>query len=557
MPDDNQTTQPNATDPLATANPAPIVSDSVTPPISPTSIIPEVPGIKTETSTEPLPSFINMDSSIPTPPSEKPEETPPSVKPVVEEQSEMPEETPPIIQDGSSAPSFDIPPVVTPPEKPKAKLGGKVIATILGILLLVGGIGVGLYLVGQQQDIRKRAGCAPNCDCSDVSPWFTTIRSGFYCDEYTDTWHAVGGTTTTTTTKTTEPDKCGTGIKEGDYACQDQATVVQCLSTGLFSPPVKYCGAGLQCQNGSLNCVSCTSGTCNFANSGKIVPGTETQTTTGATGNTNPGGICPTGYEAYYSSQECASTNGTFSAITDTTKVATYLGCCKIPSTSGLPFCPNSDCNIPPSQGVECILNAGATKPMYCCPANKPLYYEPDGNNIDPVTGMIKGECVAGTPVTPGGGTHTSGSQTIDCTQYVDATSGIALSYPTEAVAKACCPPQYYTNYGKWYCGTESNGGDTTTPICQNIKAYDTSWNALTADQLKTLKVGDVVKFTVKGANGTFDKAQFKINGAATWTERTDKKPSTEEFFIDYTIPEGITSFAVEAQVHVTGGVWK
>jgi hypothetical protein len=114
-------------------------------------------------------------------------------------------------------------------------------------------------------------------------------------------------------------------------------------------------------------------------------------------------------------------------------------------------------------------------------------------------------------------------------------------------------------------CGSSCTKGTTTTtetttpstPICQNIKAYDTSWVALTTDQLKTLKGGDKVRFAVKGANGTFDKAQFKVNNATVWTESTEKKPSTQEFFIEYTIPEGITSFNVQAQVHVTGGVWK
>jgi hypothetical protein len=44
------------------------------------------------------------------------------------------------------------------PTTPHKKFGtGKIVATILGILVLVGGIGGGVYLTGQQQDIRERA----------------------------------------------------------------------------------------------------------------------------------------------------------------------------------------------------------------------------------------------------------------------------------------------------------------------------------------------------------------------------------------------------------------
>lgn len=61
---------------------------------------------------------------------------------------------------GSAAPSDDIvmPSVVgtvSPPQKKFA--GGKVIATILGLFLLVGGVGAGVFLTGKNQDVRKKA----------------------------------------------------------------------------------------------------------------------------------------------------------------------------------------------------------------------------------------------------------------------------------------------------------------------------------------------------------------------------------------------------------------
>lgn len=63
---------------------------------------------------------------------------------------------------GSAAPANDIvtdtvmPSVVT--SSPKKKYaGGKVIATILGLFLLVGGVGAGVYLTGQNQNISEKA----------------------------------------------------------------------------------------------------------------------------------------------------------------------------------------------------------------------------------------------------------------------------------------------------------------------------------------------------------------------------------------------------------------
>lgn len=48
-----------------------------------------------------------------------------------------------------------IPPSITPPKKKFG--GGRIIATILGILLLVGGVGAGLILTQQQQLFQQKA----------------------------------------------------------------------------------------------------------------------------------------------------------------------------------------------------------------------------------------------------------------------------------------------------------------------------------------------------------------------------------------------------------------
>lgn len=68
----------------------------------------------------------------------------------------------PVTTTGSAAPANDVvmdtvmPAVITtPPSKKYA--GGKIIATILGLFLLVGGVGAGVYLTGQNQNIAEKA----------------------------------------------------------------------------------------------------------------------------------------------------------------------------------------------------------------------------------------------------------------------------------------------------------------------------------------------------------------------------------------------------------------
>ena len=90
---------------------------------------------------------------------------------------------------------------------------------------------------------------------------------------------------------------------------------------------------------------------------------------------------------------------------------------------------------------------------------------------------------------------------------------------------------------------------------CLNIKAFDTEWVEIT--DLSTLKAGDKVRFTVAGqtSTGSFDRARFIINGV-TRPEVTAKRPNTQEFYDEYTIPTGITTFSVNAQLHHTTLGW-
>lgn len=75
---------------------------------------------------------------------------------------------------GSAAPS-DLPPVVTPPKKKFG--GGRVIATILGLFLLVGGIGAGIILTSQQQLFEQKASGTNYCTPTDAINGYCTPQN--------------------------------------------------------------------------------------------------------------------------------------------------------------------------------------------------------------------------------------------------------------------------------------------------------------------------------------------------------------------------------------------
>lgn len=104
---------------------------------------------------------------------------------------------------------------------------------------------------------------------------------------------------------------------------------------------------------------------------------------------------------------------------------------------------------------------------------------------------------------------------------------------PTQAeILAACAPP--------------------ATASCSSVTAYDTNWNALSISQLSSLSVGSVVRFAVSGTatSGNFDKARFTVNGALGPEVTTQNPKQAGQFYYDYTIPTGVTSFTVAGEVH-------
>ena len=62
-----------------------------------------------------------------------------------------------LIQDATHSDDIVMAPIVTTTTPKKKFAGGKIIATILGLFLLVGGVGAGVYLTGQNQNVNEKS----------------------------------------------------------------------------------------------------------------------------------------------------------------------------------------------------------------------------------------------------------------------------------------------------------------------------------------------------------------------------------------------------------------
>jgi hypothetical protein len=101
----------------------------------------------------------------------------------------------------------------------------------------------------------------------------------------------------------------------------------------------------------------------------------------------------------------------------------------------------------------------------------------------------------------------------------------------------------------------------TTTPgqtaACLDVKAYSTSWTAYTLTQLGQLRAGAQIYFCARGSTnvGSFNKAQFTINGTVRPETSTIRPATTNEFCDLYSIPANTFTFSVNAKLnHVTLG---
>lgn len=408
MPDDNKITDTNLTPLQDTPN----VDQSI-PPMEPSistpSPPPAPPAGQDQPTDTPLPA---TDSTEPPPP------------PIIEEQEEG---------------GTDIPPVITTGEKPKGKVGKKVIATILGILLLVGGVGAGVILVQRQQDIREKATLFADCERD------TDCGSYYVCRD-------------------------GNCVMPGEPTCEGEGGVCintpNCFNIGrVLVNRGSGCGLDLCCSQAQT-----------------------TPTSIPTSGPEHPN--CNTNKSLYFPSN-CSERLVKDHIIRE--------------------FC---DGDGDKYWCKEWQLDYGV--PCWC---DRPSGYPNVGKDywLKPAPGETKLEC----GITP---------------------DSRCITGPTP---------------------TSTPKGPTPTPTptpgvglrasCLLIRVFDTGWNEITG-QLSNLKAGDKVRFTVSGttSSGSIDKARFRINSPTWRTVVVAKKPGTNDFYDEYTIPEGVTSFTINAQLHHT-----
>jgi hypothetical protein len=421
MPDDNKTTDTNPAptqDVSGVGQTIPPMEPSISTPIPP----PASPADQGQTTDIP-PSAAN--STVPPPP------------PIIEEQKEG---------------KADIPPIVTTGGKPKSKVSKKVIATILGILFLVGGVSAGVILVQQQQEIRERAGILVACKiCSS-----------------------------------------GNCIGTGGFLCLPDLNECE-LSTDCATPiPTPTSAPSVECYR-DFECTTKADGRC--VDNRCIYP-QRTPTPT-PTPKTDPS--C-----SLIEPEYCVGNN------------------------------PSNDCWCGDASGPS---NAD----YWCCKLN--------GNPGKRVSGTTN--CTCPSPYNWGPREEYGYSWCFNTTTTCAGGVAACIGYPGEPLCDTSVT-----------CGTEPDPrcyGTTPTPTptetyasCLEIQVFDTEWDPIV--DLSSLIAGDVVRFTVSGEtnSGSFDKARFRINSPTWRTVVVAKKPGTDNFYDEYTIPEGVTSFTINVQLHHT-----
>ena len=406
---------------------------------------------------------------------------------------------------GSAAPT-DLPPMVAGPKK---KFGtGKIIATILGLFLLVGGLGAGTYLVQQNQNINEEA-AALNLSGSQKSAY----------------------------------DKCRGDSGSEVCACRvagictrpDYQDDPQSPSNPIVTPP----------PSGGNNESSCNSGGgfwCNevYDANNKRIPGfcTPQNKTCASTATDNgypmltganyrsvfPGNSCPAGFQS--ASCLCGPSSNQSKVCFDRGFDGT------IPGTGNQCNTPGGLCELyTNSQNSGGVTRAACgTVTSYYCKGNVDLS---GGKSCDTSTGGTTTRpanfCGTIQTDTACGGFKTT---TVPCKENSEQATTTTTTTPTT-------PP-------------------SITAQCQNIKAYSPTWALLTNTQLSALTTGSQVNFCVTGSasSGAFDKAKLTIN-TVVQAETTTVRPGSTDFCQLYNIPIGATTFNVTAQIHHVTLGWK
>ncbi len=397
----------------------------------------------------------------------------------------------------------NLPPMISSTTPKKKYGGGRVIATILGILLLVGGVGAGYFLTQQPQLFKQQA-------------------YEIVCEP---------GTTDTCTVNGCAGTKTCNSMGTGYGPC-----VKNNPSCGLATPPpptpgLPPCGTGLDCKTTAVTGAS----TCQNSYGDKLWCCGSGQTIN-ANNTCQNVATCPTGRSCGNKSvpgaTQCRSTNGQLAFCCPAGQTYDEFNGCFTPTTN------------------SCTSDSQCTFPQFCDRGTNKCVYAPNvscGRDQDPTapvccSATVKSAC--GTSALPGSVKVCEPSRRLEC----------KIGTPPNEVF--CLIQANSSQCGGGGTPPPPTSTPTLPPIiagCSKVTAYSSTWAALTAAQLSALKAGTTINFCVVGTAtyGSFDKAKFTINGAIK-PETTTKGsgPAANAFCQSYQIPSAVYSFNVSAQVH-------
>ncbi len=390
---------------------------------------------------------------------------------------------------------IDIPPMITEPKIPKKK-SGRIIATILGILVLVGAVGAGVVLVGQQQDIREKA-------------------AADYCPE-------------------TFPD---VPSSHSNY------TAISCIAKSPYCMFVGYVGGNFGPHD-------------NITRAQAVVVIVRYFTYLGEWQWVNPTipffPDVPTSHWAY-KEIETAKANGYIIGYGDGTfkpEDPWIYGIC-IDATGKSKVCDLAPMTtMTRGKYAQRLYDIGMARNSFplcssVIPTPKPTPTPTGALRACNTSCQANEQCSTGYCATQG-----SVCRNLSCPNDIDC---ICARTPTPTPTPPPTPTPTPTATATPTATPTMSPTPTATPIiaaCSTVKAYNTDWDLLSGAQLSTLHAGDIVRFTVSGIPADqIDKARFTINGVLK-PETINKKPGTNEYYYEYTIPAGVYSFTVTAQIH-------
>lgn len=414
---------------------------------------------------------------------------------------------------GSAAPVGDVvmPTMETTPITtltPKKKFaGGRVIATILGLLLLVGGVGAGIALVGQNQNISEEANsCVQDCIDGGKGTKVCECQCGIPNDRCPV---GGGGDAGPTPPPGSGGEGCGSNTTSGTCGgCHTDGVSLCVWRDGECKV------SGQSCLGDTDDPVSCTTINGQRYNEGQGVCTT----------------IAPSGLQnGNYCTCIDADGAGAIGNDTGTWRCEVNFNQCT-PETDDprvIDSIAIDDC--PSSVTLSGLCVQGGTQYSYShCPGQTQEEAAANGCQENPTVNNCFSATACGT-------------------QQIDMFVG----------GEAC----FYSVYIP--CSSENPPGDEPTPApitaqCQNVQAYSETFTLLTQAQLAALRPTDEVNFCVAGVatGGSFDRARFTINGVLQ-PETTTVRPSSTDFCQLYTIPAGTTTFNVTAEIHHVTLGWK